>query len=90
MTNSPGRGMKLTSDKKIILTVGSDVYEAGMWDHHKMIISILRKTFTKGKPKTYFIGAKKIDQDSFNETLKIRVSRPNLSSEVFLRHINPR
>ena len=54
-----------------------------------MIISILRKTFTKGKPM-YFIGAKKIDQDSFNETLKIRVSRPNLSSEVFLRHINPR
>ena len=31
----------------------------------------------------FFIGAKKIDQDSFNETLKNRVFRPNLSSEVF-------
>ena len=30
------------------------MYEAGISDHHKMIFSILRKAFAKGKPKTSF------------------------------------
>ena len=33
----------------------SDVYETGISDHHKMILSILRKTFAKGEPKTFAI-----------------------------------
>ena len=50
----------------------SDVYETGTSDHHKMILSILRKTFAKEKPKKKRSGviitlygnkAKKINHD---------------------------
>ena len=62
----------------------SDVYETGILDHHKMIMSVLRKTFAKGKPKTVFYRCyKNFDQDSFNETLKNGMSLPNLSFENF-------
>ena len=45
-----------------------------------MIISVLRKTFAKGKPKTVFYRCyKNFDQGSFNETLNS--SPPNLSFE---------
>ena len=57
----------------------SYVYEIGISDHHKMIISVLRKTFAKCKPKTVFYYCyKNFDQDSFNEKLKSRISLPNL------------
>ena len=47
-----------------------------------MIISVLRNTFAKGKPKIAFYRCyKNFDQDSFNETLKNRISLPNLSFE---------
>ena len=62
----------------------SDVYETGISDHHKMIISVLRKTFAKGKTKTVFYRCyKNFDQDSFNETLNRRISLSNLSFEKF-------
>ena len=49
----------------------SNVFETGITGHHKIIISILRKTFAKGKPKTAFYRCyKSFDQDSFNETIK--------------------
>ena len=62
----------------------SNVYETVISGHHKMIMSVLRKTFAKGKPKTVFYRCyKNFDQDSFNETLKNRISLPNLSFEKF-------
>ena len=62
----------------------SNVYETVISGHHKMIMSVLRKTFAKGKPKTVFYRCyKNFDQDSFNETLKNRISLPNLSFENF-------
>ena len=69
-----------------------DVYETGISDHHKMIISVLRKNFAKGKPKTVFYRCYKIfDQDSFNETLENRNSLTNLSFEQFvLRYFSRR
>ena len=35
----------------------SDVYETSILDDQEMIISVLRKTFTRGKPKTVFVVA---------------------------------
>ena len=68
-----------------------EVYETGILDHHKMIISVLRKNFAKGKPKTvYYRCYKNFDQDSFNETLNSRISLPNLYLKIFLRYFNPR
>ena len=68
----------------------SDVYETDISDHHKIIISVLRKTFAKGKLKTVFYRCyKNFDQGSFNETLKDRVSLPSLSFENFLRYFSP-
>ena len=62
----------------------SNLYETGISDNHKMIISVLRKTFAKGKPKTvFFCCYKNFDQGSFNETLKSRISLPTLSFEIF-------
>ena len=62
------------------------MYETGVSDHHhnKMINSVLRKIFAKGKLKTVsYYCYKNFDQDSFNETLKNRISLPNLSFEKF-------
>ena len=80
----------LTSHKQSFM--GSDVYETGISDHHnKMVMSILKKTFAKDKPKTVFYRCyKSFDQDSFNETLKNRISLLNLSFENFLRYFSPR
>ena len=47
----------LTNHKQSFMTSG--VYETGISDHHRMIISVLRKTFAIGKAKT-FIVAKKV------------------------------
>ena len=49
-----------------------------------MINSVLRKIFAKGKLKTVsYYCYKNFDQDSFNETLKNRISLPNLAFEKF-------
>ena len=48
--------------------MSSDVYETCISGHHKMIISVLRKTFAKCKPKTVFYRYyKNFDQDYFTE-----------------------
>ena len=61
-----------------------DVYETGIWDDQEMIISVIRKTFTRGKPKTVFYRCyRNFDEDSFNETLNSRISLTNLSFETF-------
>ena len=45
----------LTNHKQSFIKL--DLYEPGISDHHKMIFSILRKTFAKeGKPKTVVIA----------------------------------
>ena len=55
-----------------------DLYETGIWDHLKMIITVLRKTFAKGKEKTVFYRSyKNFDEDSFNEALNSRIPLPN-------------
>ena len=63
----------------------SNVFEKGISDHHKMIVSVLRKTFAKDKPKTVIYCCYKIfDQHSFyNEILENRISLPDLSLENF-------
>ena len=62
----------------------SDVHETGILDHQKMIISVLRKTFARAKPKTVFYRCyENLDQDSLNRTLKNSISLPNLSFENF-------
>ena len=64
--------------------IKSNVYETGISDDQEMIISVLRKTFTKGKPKTVFYRCyRNFDEDSLNETLNSRISLPNLSFETF-------
>ena len=63
----------------------SDVYETGISGNHKMIILLLRKTFAEGKSKTVSYRCyKHFDQDSFNETLKNRISSSTLSFEKFM------
>ena len=42
----------LTNRKQSFL--GSEVYEIGISDHREVIISVLRKTIAKGKPKNSF------------------------------------
>ena len=64
--------------------IKSNVYETGFSDDQEMIISVLRKTFTKGKPKTVFYRCyRNFDEDSLNETLNSRISLPNLSFKTF-------
>ena len=58
----------------------SDVYEIGISDHHKMFISVLRKIFAKDKQKRCLLSLLNVFY-SFNETLKNRISLPNLSFE---------
>ena len=77
----------LTNHKQSFMR--SDVYEAGISHHHKMIISVLRKAFAKAKLKPVFYRCyKNFDQDSFNEPLKTRISLHNLSFEIFLRYFS--
>ena len=62
----------------------SNVYETDISDHRKMIISLLRKTFAKGKPKTVSYRChKNVDPNFLNETLNSRTSLPNLLFEIF-------
>ena len=78
----------LTNHKQSFMR--SDVHETGISDHRKMMMSVLRKTFAKGKPKTVFYRCyKNFDQDSFNKTLKNRISLPNLSFENFFEIFQP-
>ena len=48
-------------------------FEAGVYDHHKLIGTMLRSTFSKGKPKTMFyrwysdFDNKKFEEDLQNQ-----------------------
>ena len=59
-----------------------DVFKTGISDHHKMIFSVLRKTFSKDKRKIVFYCCyKKHDQNSFKEALQNKILQ--LSFEEF-------
>ena len=62
------------------------MYETGISDHLKIIILVLGETFAKSKPKIISCCCYKyFDQESFDKTLKKRISLPNLSFENFHR-----
>ena len=68
----------------IIKNHKSDTFETGLSDHHKMVYSLSRKTFAKGKPKiTYYRCFKNFHRNKFNDELKKRISI-DLSFEAFL------
>ena len=47
----------------------------GVSDHHKLIGTMPRSTFTKGKPKNIFYGCcKNFDNEKFEEELKKHLS----------------
>ena len=60
----------------------SHVYQTGVSDHYKMIFSVVRKTFAKGKSKTVFLlRYKNYDQNFSNKVLQNKISQPDLSEE---------
>ena len=62
VTNIPKRFMK------------SIVLETGISDHHKMIMTIFRSTFAKGKPKPFYYHCyKKFNLEQFQTELKEKV-----------------
>ena len=74
VTNIPKRFMK------------SMALETGISDHHKMIMTIFRSTFAKGKPKTfYFRCYKKFNLEQFQMELKEKLHEiSNNSFDIFL------
>ena len=75
ITNIPKRFMK------------SMALETGISDHHKMIMTIFRSTFAKGKPKTFYYRCyKKSNLEQFQMELKEKLGDfvgPNFFSWVF-------
>ena len=63
-------------------------FEARVYDHHKLIGTILRSTFTKGKPKKMFYRCyKNFDNKTFEEDLQKQL--PSVSDIAFaLNHFN--
>ena len=63
----------------------SATFEIGLYDHHKLIITILRKTISKGNSKKMFYrDYKKFDQKKFETELKLKLnSQTNLSYSTF-------
>ena len=46
-------------------------FKTGVSDHHKLVGTMPRSTFTKGKPKKIFYGCyKNFDNEKFEEELK--------------------
>ena len=60
--------------------------ETGISDHHKMIVTIFRSTFAKGKPKTFYYRCyKKFNLEQFQMELKEKLDEiSNSSFEIFL------
>ena len=60
--------------------------ETGISDHHKMIMTIFRSTFAKGKPKTfYYRRCKKFTLEQFQIELKEKLDEiSNNSFDIFL------
>ena len=74
ITNIPKRFMK------------SMALETGISDHHKMIMTIFRSTFAKGKPKTFYYRCyKKFNLEQFQMELKEKLDEiSNNSFDIFL------
>ena len=50
-------------------------FKTGVSDHHKLVGTMPRSTFTKGKPKKIFYGCyKNFDNEKFEEELKKHLS----------------
>ena len=50
-------------------------FKMGVSDHHKIVGTMPRSTFTKGKPKKIFYGCyKNFDNEKFEEELKKHLS----------------
>ena len=60
--------------------------ETGISDHHKMIMTIFRSTFAKGKPKTFYYRCyKKFNLEQFQMELKEKLDEiSNNSFDIFL------
>ena len=62
------------------------VLKTGISDHHKMISSILKHTFTEGPPKPIcYRDLKDFDQKAFNSYLESKISECPNSFEKFLQ-----
>ena len=60
--------------------------ETGISDHHKMIMTIFRSTFAKGKPKTFYHSCyKNFNLEQFQIELKEKLDEiSNNSFDIFL------
>ena len=60
--------------------------ETDISDHHKMIMTIFRSTFAKGKPKTFYYRCyKKFNLEQFQMELKEKLDEiSNNSFDIFL------
>ena len=68
----------LTNHKKSFMK--SSAMETGISDFHKMIFTIIKYTFTKGKAKTlYYRNLKNINQSDFNSRLKQNINENDLN-----------
>ena len=63
----------------------STMFETGLSDRHKLIITILRKTISKrNSKKMFYRDYKRIDQKKFETELKLKLnSQTNLSYSTF-------
>ena len=60
--------------------------ETGISDHHKIIMTILRSTFAKGKPKNFYYHCYKIfNLEQFQTELKGKLV--NNSIDIFLEEL---
>ena len=64
--------------------------ENGILDHHKMIMTIFRSTFAKGKPKTFFCHCyKKFNLEQFQMGLKEKLDEiSNNSLDVLINSLH--
>ena len=74
LTNIPSHFMKSCA-----------LIEAGISDYHKMIMTIFRGTFARGKSKTYVYQCyKNFDKQRFEETLSAEHGENNLTFDKFV------
>ena len=65
----------LISEPTCFKSINTLTFETGVSDHHKLIGTMLRSTFAKGKPKKIFYRCyKNCDNEKFEEELKKHLS----------------
>ena len=66
--------------------------KTGISDHHKMIMTIFRSPFAKGKPKTFYSHCyKKFNLEQFQMELKEKVDGISINSfNIFLEELGAR